>query len=107
MMSTQASPAAGTNLPDAARRLIARLAADPAVRRIVLFGSRARGDAQPRSDVDLAVEAPDASPLDWQRLLDKVEEADTLLSVDLVRVEDAADELRERIRAEGVTLHER
>lgn len=106
-MSTQASPAAGTSLPDAARRLVGRLAADPAVRRIILFGSRARGDAQPRSDLDLALEAPDASPLDWQRLLDIVEEADTLLSVDLVRIEDAADAFRARIRAEGVTLHER
>ena len=106
-MSTQVSPAAGRSLPDAARRLVGRLAADPTVRRIVLFGSRARGDAQPRSDVDLAVEAPDASPRDWQRLLDIVEEADSLLSVDLVRVEDAADELRARIRAEGITLHER
>jgi predicted nucleotidyltransferase len=106
-MSAQASAAAETSLPDAARRLVARLAADPAVRRIALFGSRARGDAQARSDVDLAVEAPDASPRDWQRLLDIVEEADTLLSVDLVRVEDAADELRARIHTEGVTLHGR
>lgn len=106
-MSTHAPAAAETSLPEAVRRLVARLRDEPSVRRIVLFGSRARGDAQPRSDVDLAVFAPDASRRDWQRLLDLADDADTLLSIDLIRVEEASEELRDRIRLEGLLLHER
>lgn len=105
---TSASPTpAATTLPEAVRRLVASLAADPTVRRVILFGSRARGDAQPRADVDLAVEAPGASARDWLRLADMAEDADTLLSIDLVRLDEAPEELRSRILAEGRTLHER
>jgi len=32
---------------------------NPAVTRVVLFGSRAKGTAQPYSDIDLAVEGPE------------------------------------------------
>ena len=77
------------------------------MRRVILFGSRGRGDARPRADVDLAVEAPRASPGDWLRLLAMAEDAETLLPIDLVRVEEAPAELLERIRVEGRTLFER
>jgi predicted nucleotidyltransferase len=92
-------------VPEAVRRLVARLGEEATVRRIILFGSRARGQAQLRSDVDLAIEAPDASPHDWQRFLDLTEDADTLLPIDLVRIEEVPDELRRRILLEGRTLH--
>jgi predicted nucleotidyltransferase len=94
-------------IPDAVQRLVAQLSAEPSVRRVILFGSRARGDAQPRSNVDLAVEAPAASVRDWLRLADLAEDADTLLSIDWVRLEEAAPDLRERIQAEGRALYER
>ena len=94
-------------IPEAVRRLVARLGAEPSVKRVILFGSRARGDAHPRSDVDLAVEAPGASARDWLRLADMAEDADTLLSIDMVRLEEAPEALRKRILVEGRTLHER
>ena len=37
-----------------------RLSAFPEVERIILFGSRARGEASERADIDLAVECPAA-----------------------------------------------
>lgn len=104
MITTGAASAA---LPEGVRRLVGRLGSEPAVRRVILFGSRARGDAGPRSDVDLAVEAPLLTPRDWLRLSEMSEEADTLLKVDLVRLEEAPAELRARIEAGGRTLHER
>jgi predicted nucleotidyltransferase len=94
-------------MPEAVRQLVARLGAEPCVRRVILFGSRARGDAQPRSDVDLAIEAPGASVHEWLRLADMAEDVDTLLRIDLVRLEEAPPELRERIRTEGRALYER
>jgi predicted nucleotidyltransferase len=106
-MTSALTAASDPALPEAVRRLVARLGAEPGVRRVVLFGSRARGDAGPRSDVDLAVEAPGLSAHEWLRLTDMAEEVDTLLSIDLVRLEEAPEELRARIESEGRTLHER
>ena len=88
--------------------LARRLAEHPAVERVWLFGSRARGDHFERSDIDLAVEAPAMDPYDWLRLkLDFADEAPTLLMIDLVRVEEASAHLHEQIRDEGILIYER
>jgi len=88
-------------------QLIERLAARPEVRRVVLFGSRSRGDAEDRSDIDLAVEAPDASQRQCLEIFDQLEELDTLLKIDLVWWEQASLELKKRIAREGEVLYER
>src|SRR5919197_6459780 len=44
------------------RDLREALRTEPAVRLAVLFGSAAQGTAHARSDVDIAVDIPDASP---------------------------------------------
>jgi predicted nucleotidyltransferase len=69
--------------------LVEELAAVPEVERVMLFGSRARGDNRERSDIDLAVAAPGASVLLWDRIRKLPEEAPTLLSIDVVRLEQA------------------
>jgi predicted nucleotidyltransferase len=104
----------GRKLPEAlARRdLIAglahRIGLHPAVERVWLYGSRARGDNFDRSDIDLAVEAPAMKAPDWLRMkFDLVDEAPTLLLIDLIRLEEAPDHLREQIRQEGVVVYER
>ena len=43
------------HLPDALLPQLAALARDAAASRLVLFGSRARGDNRERSDIDMAV----------------------------------------------------
>jgi predicted nucleotidyltransferase len=48
--------------------LARRLARHPAVERVWLFGSRARGDHFERSDIDLAIEAPSMDDSDWMRI---------------------------------------
>jgi len=95
-----------TEIP-AIDRLVADLTRHPEVVRVWLFGSRARGDQRPRSDIDLAVEAPGASRRAWLDLCRLVEEADTLLRIDLVRIEEAPPALAQQIRREGRVLHER
>ncbi|MDO9711658.1 nucleotidyltransferase domain-containing protein [Paracraurococcus lichenis] len=66
-------------------RFLHRLAELPFVQAIWLFGSRARGTARERSDIDLAILCPEATVLDWDRVMQIVEEADTLLEIDAVR----------------------
>ena len=89
------------------QRVVDCLKRFPAVERVILFGSRARGDAEPRSDIDLAVACPRAGAVDWLRILEAVEEADTLLLIDLVRLDEASADLRARISAEGRVLYDR
>jgi predicted nucleotidyltransferase len=81
--------------------------AGPSIERIVLFGSRARGEAQPRSDIDLAISCPRASEREWAEICEALEESPTLLGVDLVRLEAAAESLRERILREGRIVYDR
>lgn len=86
---------------------VERIAALPFVESIILYGSRARGDARARSDIDLAISAPRAEAQDWQRLIDLIDDADTLLGIDCVRLDalPADDRLRRNIETEGVTLY--
>jgi predicted nucleotidyltransferase len=81
-----------------------RLAGNPHVRRVVLFGSRARGDHAERSDIDLAVEAPTADARVWDDILATIDEAPTLLQIDVVRIETAPQALREAIEREGIDV---
>jgi len=92
--------------PEIVDELVRSLATSPEVQRVWLFGSRARGDAGPRSDIDLAIDAPGAAHrqrLDWVSL---IEDADTLLSVDVVFWDEASPALRARILHEGHLLYD-
>jgi len=65
----------------------------PFIEKIWLYGSRARGDAWDRSDIDIAIECPKASDADWHKVLDIIENADTLLKIDCVRLDELEKEL--------------
>jgi uncharacterized protein len=88
---------------------IERLKALPFVEAIYLFGSRARGTQRERSDIDLAIVCPAAGVREWQAVLDIVEDADTLLHVDCVRLdaEPADSPLRQQIEQERLMLFRR
>lgn len=76
------------------------------VRKIVLFGSRARGDAQPTSDIDLAV-YPMPEFMAEGRFAGCVEELETLLKIDLIFINDNTDpQLLKNIENEGVVIYE-
>lgn len=55
------------------------------VNEIWLFGSRARGDNLKRSDIDLAIICNDINDNDWLKVLEIIDNADTLLKIDCVR----------------------
>lgn len=79
----------------------------PQVEKVYLFGSRARGDAGPRSDIDLAIACPQADAIIWSDICEAVDAAETLLCIDIVRLEEAAPELAQKILTEGRLLYER
>ncbi|WP_111638661.1 nucleotidyltransferase family protein [Marinomonas shanghaiensis] len=84
-----------------------KLVALPFVEAVYLFGSRARGDARPKSDIDLAINCPSASFQQWQKVLDIVEEADTLLGIDVVRYDHLGDcAFRHKIDQNKVVVYE-
>ena len=83
---------------------IKALAKQHNVRKVVLFGSRARGDYRERSDIDLAVYDGDYARF----ALDVDDETHTLLSYDIVDMNKSVDsELVESIEREGIILYEK
>lgn len=81
------------------------IAAHTGVKRIILFGSRARGTPSPRSDIDLAVEVDET--VDWSNLWLEVEDYPTLLEVDLVPLHQVTGVFKERVERDGKVLYAR
>lgn len=64
---------------------IEKLKTLPFVKEIWLFGSRARGDHRPKSDIDLAIVCSPSIDEDWLKVVDIIEDSDTLLKIDCVK----------------------
>ena len=80
---------------------IIQLAEKNSVEKVILFGSRARGDFKERSDIDLAFRGGCSSHF----VLDVDEETSTLLEFDVVDLDKPVrKELLEAIKSEGVVL---
>lgn len=95
----------GPRVAEGIEKLVELAEQSLALRRVYLFGSRARGDAHRFSDVDLAFEH-DSSPAQWARFVNTAQdECPLLLDLDLVDLREATAALRERILLEGKILH--
>ena len=82
---------------------IIRIAKKNDIKKIILFGSRARGTNSERSDIDLAVSGGNA--LDFY--YDVEEQAWTLLLFDVVDLDRGiSNELRAEIDRDGVIIYE-
>lgn len=74
------------------------------VKKVILFGSRARGDYKERSDIDLAFCGGDSSEF----ILSVDEDTSTLLEFDVIDLDKPVrQELLESIDREGVLLYEK
>ncbi len=74
------------------------------ITKLILFGSRARGDYRKLSDIDLAVSGGDVARFS----ADVQEETRTLLFFDIVNLDKPVqDELLESISREGITIYEK
>lgn len=72
-------------------------------RRIILYGSRARGDHRPTSDIDLAIDCGEEVGM-LRVVID--DEIRTLLKLELVDLAEATPRLRKEIEREGITVYE-
>ena len=79
------------------------IAKNQEVKKVILFGSRARGDFQRASDIDLAVEGGN---IDMFRL-DVDEYTSTLLMFDVVKLKESLDsDLLNEIKRDGILIYE-
>jgi uncharacterized protein len=102
------TPTTDVDIPVSIRRVVAAAvrAVDPT--RVILYGSRARGDGRENSDYDLAFVFPEQGHSRWVRFLADYDAAAlTLLPVDLLDWNEASPSLRAQIDKEGITLYER
>ena len=102
-METVAELSKKTGIKERVLREIRTFAARYGVEKVILFGSRARGDFRERSDIDLAFTGGDGARFS----LDVDEETWTLLMFDIVNLDKPVQpELLESIRRDGVVIYE-
>ena len=88
------------NIPERVEKEIIQLAKQYDIQKVILFGSRARGDNWERSDIDLAVSGGDIPRF----ALDLDEEVWTLLLFDVVNLDEPVQPaLLKEIARDGVT----
>ena len=91
---------------DAVLKKIIAVANQYSAGKAVLFGSRARGDSTQKSDYDIAFVLPCITDDTKNKILNELEELDTLYKIDAVFLEslDGDDELTKNIRKDGIVL---
>ena len=95
---------ANTGIRESVIQEIIQLAQKNDVEKVILFGSRARGDYKERSDIDLAFCGGYSS----QFILDIDEKTSTLLQFDVIDLDKPVrKELLESIEREGVVMYEK
>jgi len=74
------------------------------LQRVILFGSRARGDCSRASDIDLALSGGNQTMF----RLDAEEETHTLLTFDFVNLDGKLSQpMRDSISREGIVIYEK
>ena len=92
------------NLPPRVEREIIAYAKKYGVKKVVLFGSRARCTNTERSDIDIAVYGGDFNSF----YFDIKEKINSLLMFDIVEADKKnSEELQNEIRKDGVVIYEK
>ena len=91
-------------LPERISREISTFARKHSVQKVVLFGSRARGDNTERSYIDIAVYGGDFDAFYW----DIKEKVHSLLMFDVVEMDNSVSkDLIGEIQRDGVIIYEK
>ncbi len=92
------------NIPDRVLRDITLFAKNNNIEKIILFGSRAKGNHTERSDIDIAVSGGDFDGFYW----DVKEKTHSLLLFDVINLDSGvSDELKSEIDKNGVVIYEK
>lgn len=92
------------NLPERVILELRRLAKRYGIEKIILFGSRARGDHYERSDIDIAVSGGNTVEFS----LEADEQVNTLLMFDVVDLDGyISDDLQKEIGRDGIIIYEK
>lgn len=96
------------NIPERVLKDISAFAKKYSINKVILFGSRARGDNTERSDIDIdidiAVYGGDFDSFYW----DVKEKVHSLLSFDVVEADKPiSEELKQEIEKDGVIIYEK
>lgn len=92
------------NLPENVKSGIVEMAEKYGIQKVILFGSRARGDNRERSDIDLAVSGGSVSEF----ALAIEDTLDTLLMFDVVNLDENINlRLSEEIERDGIVIYEK
>ena len=84
-----------------------KIAMKYSIEKIILFGSRARGDYTKTSDYDIAIFKSNITPLEKALFNNNIEELNTLKKIDVVFVdENLTDGFINNIKREGVIIYE-
>lgn len=74
----------------------------PAIHRVFIFGSRAKGTWKDGSDIDLAIFAPELTDKEFTKLWDKVDSLPLVFKVDCIHWDRLANpDLKQKIVNEG------
>ena len=92
---------------DILERIIAHFRQFPAVQKVVIFGSRARGDFKPGADVDIAVYAPGMPTEEFGRLWNRLDDEPVIFTLDVVHADRVTSSaLRERIDRDAKVVYQ-
>jgi predicted nucleotidyltransferase len=94
-------------LPDSVRTALELAVFVPEVRTIILFGSRAVGDHDEKSDFDIAISAPSLARNEFVKLRDAISHSRTLFKISLSLLEKMPERLRTRVTSQGLSIYER
>ena len=78
------------------------------VEKIMVFGSRAFGDFEKYSDLDIAIDAPNMTKFEWLKLKEyAIYDLDVFIKVSLVHYSSNPHKLKERINLTGKVIYAR
>ena len=94
-------------LPDSARAVIEGLSRFRGIEKIILFGSRAIGDHDERSDIDVAISGSGLDGAALAHIRDRIGRARTLYKISIASLDTIPEPRRQRVRSQGITVYDR
>ncbi|WP_299084375.1 nucleotidyltransferase domain-containing protein [uncultured Ruegeria sp.] len=95
------------HLPPSVQRALRPVFADRRIETLILFGSRAFGDHDERSDFDMAISAPKLGRVELIRLWEEIEQSRNLYQISISLLETMPQALKDRVLQTGIVLYER